>query len=186
MLDGKQREIALLGTGREEVGTDTVKLTGKKTGLPGIPMAELSRDQKDQVRKTLASLLAPFRKADAEEAMKLIEANGVDSLHMAFYKNQDIGNGTASGTYGKSRGRPCFGTFAVILTCIRGFTSGGTCKLVRRDSAASGSRLHAAECATICVAGGLGEMNRPRALPQFRGLLFLAFSIRRFKRFNPF
>ena len=91
MLDGKQREIALLETGREEKGTETVKLTGKTSGLPGIPMTELSSDQKDQVRKTLAALLAPFRKADAEEALKLIDANGFDHLHMAFYKKQDIG-----------------------------------------------------------------------------------------------
>jgi hypothetical protein len=92
MLDGKQRKLALLGDGREEKGDETVKLTGKDAGLPGIPMTELSSDQKDQVRKTLSALLAPFRKADADEAMKLIEANGFDHLHMAFYKNQDIGN----------------------------------------------------------------------------------------------
>lgn len=91
MLDGKQRGVALLETGREEKGTDTVKLTGKTSGLPGIPLTELSSDQKDQVRKTLAALLAPFRKADAEEALKLIDANGFDHLHMAFYKKQDIG-----------------------------------------------------------------------------------------------
>ncbi|MBM3834246.1 MAG: DUF3500 domain-containing protein [Verrucomicrobia bacterium] len=92
MLDGKQREIALLGDGRKEQGTATVKLTGKKSGLPGIPMTELSRDQKEHVRKVMADVLAPFRKADADEAMKLVEANGFDHLHMAFYKNQDIGN----------------------------------------------------------------------------------------------
>lgn len=40
----------------------------------------------------LADLLAPFRKADADEAMKLVEAGGFDKLHMAFYKNMDIGN----------------------------------------------------------------------------------------------
>lgn len=92
MLDGKQRSLALLGDGREEKGTDTVHLTGKAADLPGIPVSDLSSDQKDQVRKTLAALLAPFRKQDADEAMKLIEANGVDKLHLAFYKNQDIGH----------------------------------------------------------------------------------------------
>jgi hypothetical protein len=91
MLNGKQRDLALLESAREEKGTDTVKLTGKKSGLPGIPMTELTSDQKDQVRKTLATLLAPFRKADADEALKLIEANGFDHLHMAFFKNGDIG-----------------------------------------------------------------------------------------------
>jgi hypothetical protein len=92
MLDGKQRKLALLEEPREEKGTDTVKLTGKKVGLPGVPMSELSRDQKEHVRKVMADVLAPFRKADTKEAMKLVEANGFDNLHMAFYKNHDIGN----------------------------------------------------------------------------------------------
>ena len=91
-LDGRQRDLALLGTSRDEEGNDTVKLTGKSEGLPGIPVTELSRDQKDLVRKVMADLLAPFRKEDADEAMKLIEKNGFDHLHLAFYKNQDIGN----------------------------------------------------------------------------------------------
>lgn len=92
MLNGKQREMALLDEPRDEQGTDTVKLTGKLTGLPGIPMTELARDQKDMVRKVLADLLAPFRKADTDEVMKLVEKNGFDHLHMAFYKKEDIGN----------------------------------------------------------------------------------------------
>jgi hypothetical protein len=92
MLDGKQRDMALLGNPRGERGTETVGLTGKKTGLPGIPVRELSRDQKEHVHLVMADLLAPFRKQDADEAMKLIKANGFDDLHMAFYKNLDIGN----------------------------------------------------------------------------------------------
>jgi len=90
-LDGKQRAQALLGEGREEKGTETVKLSGRKKGLPGIPITALSRDQRDLVRKVLADLLAPFRPADSAEAMKLIERNGFEHLHMAFYKNQDVG-----------------------------------------------------------------------------------------------
>lgn len=92
MLDGRQRAKALLDEPRAEKGTDTVKLSGKKTGLPGIPVADLSRDQREHVRKVMADLLAPFRKADADEAMKLVEANGFDNVHMAFYKAEDIGN----------------------------------------------------------------------------------------------
>ena len=92
MLDGKQRQIALLDEPREEKGTATVKLTGKKTGLPGIPVSALSHDQKGLVRKVMADVLAPFRKNDVREAMKLIQKNGFDHLHMSFYKNEDIGN----------------------------------------------------------------------------------------------
>jgi hypothetical protein len=91
MLDGKQRDMALLDEPREEKGTDTVKLTGK-SDLPGIPIAALSRDQKELVRKVMADVLAPFRKRDAEEALKLVEKNGFDKLHMSFYKHEDIGN----------------------------------------------------------------------------------------------
>ena len=90
-LDGKQRNLALRTDARKEEGTKTVELAGKKTGLHGIPLTELSADQKGLVRKVMADLLAPFRKADADEAMKLIEAAGFDNLHMAFYKNMDIG-----------------------------------------------------------------------------------------------
>jgi len=60
--------------------------------LPGIPVAALSRDQKALVRKVMADVLAPFRKRDADEALKLVEKNGFDNLHMTFYKKEDIGN----------------------------------------------------------------------------------------------
>ena len=92
MLDGKQRKMALLGNSRGEQGTQTVQLTGKTSGLPGIPMTELFKDQKGLVRQVLSDVLAPFRKQDADEALKLIDQAGIDHLHMAFFKNQDLGN----------------------------------------------------------------------------------------------
>ena len=92
MLDGKQREKALLDKAREEEGNKTVNLTGKATGIEGIQMTDLSADQKGEVRKVLADLMLPFRKQDADEAMKLIEKNGFDNLSLAFYKQGDIGN----------------------------------------------------------------------------------------------
>jgi hypothetical protein len=90
-LDGRQRKLALLGDGRNETGSKTVRLTGKKTGLDGIPMTELSADQKGLVRNVIGDLLAPFRKEDAQESLKYIESAGFDHLHMAYYKNQDVG-----------------------------------------------------------------------------------------------
>jgi hypothetical protein len=92
MLDGQQRRLALLDEARAEQGTRTVELTGRKSGLPGIPATELSRDQKEHLHKVMADLLAPFRKADADEAMRAIDTSGFDHLHLAFYKNHDIGN----------------------------------------------------------------------------------------------
>lgn len=91
-LDGRQRQMALRDKSRPERREQTVKLTGKTSGLDGVPVGELSRDQKELVRKVMADLLAPFRPADAAESMKLIEKSGFDHLHMAFYKAQDLGN----------------------------------------------------------------------------------------------
>jgi hypothetical protein len=91
MLNGRQRKMALLDEPRKEKATDTVKLSGHKSGLPGIPMSELTLDQKGHVRKVMSDVLAPFRKSDAAEALKLVEANGFDHVHMSFYKNYDIG-----------------------------------------------------------------------------------------------
>jgi len=91
-LDGRQRALALCDASRDEQGNDTVKLTGKTRGLDGIPMTELSNDQKGLVRAVLKDLLAPFREEDATESLKYIEAGGFDHLHLAYYKNQDIGN----------------------------------------------------------------------------------------------
>lgn len=92
-LDGKQRATALLGDPREENATATVAL--KKTGesIAGLPVSDMSRDQRELVRKVLGDLLLPFRKKDADEAMRYIQANsGVERLHMSFYKNMDIGS----------------------------------------------------------------------------------------------
>lgn len=92
MLDGKQRALALADKARDEESNKTVKLTGSAKGTDGIPLTELSKDQKDGVRKVLADLLLPFRKEDSDEALKLIEKNGFDNLSLTFYKQGDIGN----------------------------------------------------------------------------------------------
>jgi hypothetical protein len=91
-LDGRQRELALHPFARREAGAATVKLTGRTSGLPGIPVSELSADQAGLVRDVMTDLLAPFRPEDAREAMKIVEAGGFEHLHMAFYKNRDLGN----------------------------------------------------------------------------------------------
>ena len=92
MLDGKQREKALEAKGRKEQSAKTVKLKGKGADLEGIAFGDLSKDQKGQVNKVLADLLALFRKEDRDEALKQINANGFDNHHIAFYKHGDIGN----------------------------------------------------------------------------------------------
>lgn len=90
-LGPKQREAALLNRGRHERGTATVTF---KSGeyLRGLPVSDMSRDQRELVEKTLEELLAPFRAKDRAETMKLIRSHGgVESLWMSFYRNGDIG-----------------------------------------------------------------------------------------------
>lgn len=91
MLDENQRGLSLVDKVRSEKQTETVSLSGKRTGLPGIPMEALSADQKRMVRKVLADVLAPFRKEDVDESLRLIEPQ-FDALHMAFCRTMDTGN----------------------------------------------------------------------------------------------
>ncbi|MGB0578414.1 MAG: DUF3500 domain-containing protein [Limisphaerales bacterium] len=92
MLNGKQREQALEAKGRREQSAKTVKLKGKGADLEGIAFGDLAKDQKGQVNKVIADLLALFRKEDRDEALKQINANGFDNHHIAFYKHGDIGD----------------------------------------------------------------------------------------------
>jgi Protein of unknown function (DUF3500) len=91
-LNGKQRAMALLGDPRQEQATQTVELR-KSENQPGLPLSEMSSDQKSLVEKVLADLLLPFRKKDADEAMRYIRTNGsLDQLTLSFYKNLDTGS----------------------------------------------------------------------------------------------
>lgn len=92
-LDGKQRQVALLGDPREEKGTTTVDLKQRGQPLAGLPVADMSADQRGLVTEVLHDLLLPFRAGDRERAMGDITANGgVNALAMSFYKNQDLGH----------------------------------------------------------------------------------------------
>ncbi len=92
-LDGKQRQMALLGDPREEQGTRTVELKKRGEPLAGLPVGEMTADQRQLVTEVLHDLLLPFRREDRERAMQDITANGgVNALAMSFYKNQDLGN----------------------------------------------------------------------------------------------
>jgi len=87
-LDGKQREKALLDT---PPGESNISL--KKDGFAGIATGELSGDQKRLVEKVMRQLLAPYREADVQEAMSALKANGgLDKVHFAFYKAEDLGS----------------------------------------------------------------------------------------------
>ncbi len=91
-LDGRQRQAALVeGRSRPERATETVRLSGRREGLAGLPCSELSADQKGLMRQVLRDLLAPFRPVDADESMRLVEAQGLGNLNLAYFKAHDLG-----------------------------------------------------------------------------------------------
>jgi len=90
MLDGKQQKLALVESRPDEAA---VAFQGAKGGFPGIPVTELSRDQKAELQKVLMALVEPYRKEDQEEALACLQRQGgLDKCSLAFYKDGDIGN----------------------------------------------------------------------------------------------
>jgi len=90
MMDGKQREKALLPIAPDEAKIDFQR---KGAGIDGIPVAELSKDQKEQLQKTLALLVEPFRSNDRKETMAALnKLGGLDACHLAFYQEDDLGD----------------------------------------------------------------------------------------------
>ena len=112
ILDGKQQQKALLLQGmpyyefdgkidRTVILPDSkfnrsmepdVRLRGPKADLPGLPIAEMTHDQKEAMQKVLASLLAPYRKPYQEQVLKCLEKQGgLDTCHLIFYKERTLG-----------------------------------------------------------------------------------------------
>ena len=89
MLDGKQRSAAEVAkTPREQ----SVAFQGRGGEFSGIPVTDLSGDQKSQLQKTLMTLVEPFRKSDREEALKCLDSQGgLDACHLSFFTDNDLG-----------------------------------------------------------------------------------------------
>jgi hypothetical protein len=90
MLDGKQQKRALVeNTPRESA----VGFRGKKVSdAPGLPVAEMSRDQKEEMQKVLAKLVEPFRTTDRDEALACLKKQGgLDACVLSYFADEDIG-----------------------------------------------------------------------------------------------
>lgn len=89
MLDGKQREIALL----ERAPAEAKVHFGGPDGKPGgLLIAELSADQKSHAQKVLATLIEPYRSVDQEEIRRCLSAQGgLDKCRLAFYRSDATG-----------------------------------------------------------------------------------------------
>lgn len=89
MLDGKQRERALLPKMPPE---KDVHFRGAGAEFPGLPIRELSSDQKQFAQEILATLIEPYRTSDRDEVLRCLQTQGgLDACHIAFYQEGDIG-----------------------------------------------------------------------------------------------
>jgi len=88
MLDGRQRSLAVVDQMPRE---NAVGFRGR-AAVPGIPLGELSADQRAEMERVLGLLLEPFRGADRTEARKCLAAQGgLDACRLAFYRQGDLG-----------------------------------------------------------------------------------------------
>lgn len=112
LLDGKQQRRALVLKGmpyyefdgkidRSVILPDSkfkralepdVRFAGAKANLAGLPVAEMTRDQKEAMHKVLASLLAPYRKPYRDRVLQCLQRQGgLDRCHLLFYKERTLG-----------------------------------------------------------------------------------------------
>ncbi len=90
MLDGKQRARALLPKSPPEAAVQIHKGSVER---PGIPVGELSADQKKLTHKVMHDLLDMYPEDDVKEALGCLDAGGgLDGVYLSFYKDHDIGS----------------------------------------------------------------------------------------------
>jgi hypothetical protein len=91
MMDGKQRDKALVLDKRPR--ESAIAFQGDKGKFPGIPVADLTDDQKAELQRVLRKLIEPFRKEDQDEALECLKKlGGLDRCGLAFYKDGDLGD----------------------------------------------------------------------------------------------
>ena len=91
MLDGKQQKQALVV--KNMPTEEKVGFRGPQGKFDGLPVTEFSRDQKEHLQKIMKLLLEPFRQSDQDEVVRCLGVQGgLDKCHMAFYKEDDLGN----------------------------------------------------------------------------------------------
>ena len=89
MLDGKQRAKAEVPSTPVE---QRVGFKGEKGPFPGLPLAEMTADQKAVVQTTLQKLIEPYRQDDRDEVVACLKAQGgLDKCSLAFFTDEDLG-----------------------------------------------------------------------------------------------
>jgi hypothetical protein len=112
LLDGKQQKKALVLEGMPYYEFDgkidrtvilpeskfkramepDVRFRGARADLPGLPVAEMSRDQREAMKKVLTSLLEPYRQPYQDRVLRCLDRQGgLEKCHLIFYKEHTLG-----------------------------------------------------------------------------------------------
>jgi len=90
MLDGRQRKLAMVATTPPE---NAIAFRGDGHLPSGIPVSELSADQRAELERVLGVLLEPYRTVDRDEVRGCLTAQGgLDRCRLAFYQDDDLGD----------------------------------------------------------------------------------------------
>jgi hypothetical protein len=95
-LDEKQRKRAVVTRGNPGEQAGSVRLPRKAEDRPGLPIGEMSKDQKELVEKVMRAVLSAYRKEDVEEVMAVIKkTGGLEKIQLAFYAERYEGARTS-------------------------------------------------------------------------------------------
>lgn len=89
MLDGRQQKQALTPkTPREQ----NVGFRGTGAEFAGLPVSDMSPDQREHLQSVLQTLIQPYRQSDRDEVIRCLKAQGgLDACSLTYYEDQDIG-----------------------------------------------------------------------------------------------
>jgi hypothetical protein len=89
-LNGAQQTRAVLNVAPNVPGELLPSVRFRDQGYPGLPVSDMTADQRGLVQTVMRTVLSPYRREDADEAMDLIRRNGgMERIHVAFYKDAD-------------------------------------------------------------------------------------------------
>jgi hypothetical protein len=90
MLDHRQQARALASSLPAE---ERVALQGKLSEFGGLPVADMSDDQKKEMRKVLQALVEPFRTEDQESVRRCLQKQGgLEKCRLTFYTEGNLAN----------------------------------------------------------------------------------------------
>lgn len=87
------RSLILPGSKPERPLEPDVRFRGLGTEIPGLPIEDMTRDQKEATHKVLTSLLEPYRKEYQDQVLRCLKKQGgLDKCHLMFFQEHDLGD----------------------------------------------------------------------------------------------